>query len=369
MVIVDIEAELASIFAMTGAPEFVQIFLLRRKPPISTVGLFANIASPSGEMHTLVIVPAGYDDDEILPPDDRLHFRGAVGDAWRLCEASFKNKKSPSSEEKPCLHDAPIDLDRRSRMLARFQDVYGFAILVFDQPSDRALSLAHHLWMKRSMEFAPLGAVTSYIDQDSPWLLAPKKIAGADLLYAPGASAKKSDVWVKSLPCFPHTAKVMMCSYVIASAQDPDGQQWLNLSAAFAWLDPVDYLVCLGSRSQDPLFARITEAESLARNEWLAEAQRGPLATLSDITHVVSLGFRYPVASEFALKTTQSKANDKRIAFEQKYAPEQLPKGGGERQKGRQERFLRWKPVFWLRPTRSRGCCSSRHSGSGTKAC
>ena len=354
---------------MSGTPEFVQAFLLRQKPPINTVDLFANVASSSDEMHELITLPAGFLDENILPAEARLHCRGAVATAWRLAEASFKNKKSPNNEKPSGLLDEPIDLDRRTRMLARFQDVYGFAIPVADQPSDRTLSIVHHLWMKRSMEFVPLSSVTAFSDQDSPWLLAPKKIAGTDLLYAPGASAEKSDIWMQSSPCFPHTVEVLMYSYVLASVQDPGDQQWLNLSAAFAWLDTIDYLVRLGSRSQDPLFARITEAESLARNEWLAEAQRGPLATLSDITHVVSLGFRYPVASEFALKTTQSKANDKRIAFEQKYAPEQLPKGGGERQKGRQERFLRWKPVFWLRPTRSRGCCSSRHSGSGTKAC
>ena len=160
---------------MSGTPEFVQSFLLRQKPPINTVDLFANIASSSGKMHQLVTTPAGYGDDEIPAPEARLHCRGAVGAAWRLCEASFKNKKSPNNEERQGLDNAPIDLDRRSRMMALFRDVYGFAIPVFDQPSDRALSLAHHLWVKRSMEFAPLGAVAAYSDQGSPWLLTPKK--------------------------------------------------------------------------------------------------------------------------------------------------------------------------------------------------
>ena len=86
-----------------------------------------------------------------------------------------RTRKSPNNTENPSLLDAPIDLDRMTRMLSRFQDVYGCAIPVFDQPSDRALALVHHLWVKRSMEFAPLGAVAAYSDQGSPWLLAPKK--------------------------------------------------------------------------------------------------------------------------------------------------------------------------------------------------
>ena len=143
MVIVDIESELASIFAMTGTPGFVQSFLLRQQPPIDTADLFANIASSSEEMHTLVTTPAGYGDDETLAPEARLRCRGgAVGSAWRLCEASFKNKKipPPNTTEKPSLIDTPIDLDRMTRMLSRFRDVYGFAIPVSDWPSDRTLS-------------------------------------------------------------------------------------------------------------------------------------------------------------------------------------------------------------------------------------
>ena len=191
----DIEAELASIFSMTGVPEFVQSFLLRQKPPINTVDLFANVASSSDDMHNFVTLPAGYDDETVLPLEARLHCRGAVGAAWRLAEASFKNKKSPNNEDKPSgLIDEPIDLDRRTRMLARFQDVYGFAIPVADQPSDRTLSIVHHLWMKRSMEFVPLSSVSAYSDQDSSWLLAPKKIAGTDLLYSPGSPVRKSDM-------------------------------------------------------------------------------------------------------------------------------------------------------------------------------
>ena len=102
MFIVDIESDLASIFATAGAPEFVQSFPLRQKPPINTVDLFAHIASPSGEMHTLVTIPAGYDDGEILQPEARRHCRGAVGAAWRLCEDSCKNKKSPNDDVRAC---------------------------------------------------------------------------------------------------------------------------------------------------------------------------------------------------------------------------------------------------------------------------
>ena len=60
----------------------------------------------------------------------------------------------------------------------------------------RSLDSASSL-MGRSMEFAPLGDVAAYRDQDSPWLLAPKKITGAEILYAPGDSAKRTDIWTK----------------------------------------------------------------------------------------------------------------------------------------------------------------------------
>ena len=98
MAIVDIEAHLASIFAMAGTPDFPQAFLLRQKSPINTVDLFANVASSSGEMHTIATSPAGYGDGEVLPAEARLRCRGSVGVAWRLAEASIKNKKSPNDE-------------------------------------------------------------------------------------------------------------------------------------------------------------------------------------------------------------------------------------------------------------------------------
>ena len=167
------------------------------------MGLFENVASSSGEMHRLVTAAAGFGEDDILAPEARLHFRGAVGSAWRFAEASSKYKKIPNDEEEAGLVDAPIDLDRRTRMMGRFQDVYRFAIPVWGQPSDRTLSLVNHLLMGRSFEFAPFSAASSCSGQDSSWLLAPKKIAGADLLYAPADPARKSDLRTKSPPIFP----------------------------------------------------------------------------------------------------------------------------------------------------------------------
>ena len=55
---------------------------------------------------------------------------------------------------------------------------------------------------------------------------------------------------------------------------------------------------------------------------------------------VASRTWKYPVASEFALKTQQPQAEGKRLASDQKRAPEllqqqrQQQKGGGKRQKG-----------------------------------
>ena len=191
-------------------------------------------------MRNYVTLPEGYEDETIPPLDARLHCRGAAGAAWRLAEASFKNRKSPNNEDKPSgLLDEPIDLDRGTRTLSRFQDVYGYAIQVADRPSDRTLSIAHHLWMKRSMEFAPLSSATAYSDQDSSWLMAPKKVDGADLLYNPGSPVKKSDMWMKSAPCFAHAVRILMYSYLLASVQDPEDQQWVNLSAALAWVGPI----------------------------------------------------------------------------------------------------------------------------------
>ena len=242
-------------------------------------------------------------------------------------------------------------------MLARFQGVYGFAIPVADQPSDRTLSIVRHLWMKRSMEFAPLSSVASYSDQDSSWLLAPKKIAGADLLYSPGSPVKKSDLWMRSAPCFAHAVKTPIYSYALASVQDPDDQQWVNLSAALAWVGPIANLMRIGSRASDPLFARITESEALASKDWLPAAQRDPTASLSDITHVCSRTWRYPVASVFALPSAQGKARQTKVAQDHKWAFELLQKqnsdahqnkGGGRNRKAaatRSEEVLLPTPV------------------------
>ena len=72
-------------------------------------------------------------------------------------------------------------------MISGLQDVYDHAIPAADQPGDRALSVAHRLWGKRSVGFAPLISATAYSDMDSPWPLAPKEITGSDQLYQPGS--------------------------------------------------------------------------------------------------------------------------------------------------------------------------------------
>ena len=134
---------------------------MRRKHPPDAVDLFENTESPSG-VRILVNPPEVFGDDYILPPEARLRFRGDVASARSLSEASFENKKSPNNEEKPGLCDVPIDLDGRTRMLARFHDVYRFDTPVYDQPRDRTLSIIHHLRTNRSFEFAHLGAASAH---------------------------------------------------------------------------------------------------------------------------------------------------------------------------------------------------------------
>ena len=185
-------------------------------------------------MRQLIAAPAGFGDGDILPPGARLHFRGALASAWRLAETSFKNKTIPNNEEKGALIDAPIDLDRRTRMLSRFQDEYRFTIPIYDRQICRALSIANHLWAKRPFEFTHLCAAPAYTGRDSSLILAPKKIAGADLLYAPADPARKNDLRSKPPSRFLRTVKVLMYSYILAYVKDPGDQQWLNLSSAFA---------------------------------------------------------------------------------------------------------------------------------------
>ena len=60
MAIVDIEAEMASIFSATGCHEFAQQFPLRRKPPLNATGLFANVASSPEELVQLILEPAAF---------------------------------------------------------------------------------------------------------------------------------------------------------------------------------------------------------------------------------------------------------------------------------------------------------------------
>ena len=211
--------------------------------------------------------------------------------------------------------------------MSRFQDVYRFAIPVYDQPIDRTLSIVRRLWMGRPFEFAPLSAASVYSGQDSSWLLAPQKIAGDDLLYAPTASAKKNDLWAKSPSCFLHTVNVLMYSCILAAVQDPDDRQWLNISSAFAWLGPIEHVVCIGIRSRDNLFAEITESEATARREWIAISQRGPPMPLSAVMCESSKRPKYLLPSEFAPKTASSKWENKRVASD-KGVGNGKPKGG-----------------------------------------
>ena len=128
----------------------------------------------------------------------------------------FKNKKPPNNEEKDGLRDKPVDLGRRSMILARFPDLYRFQIPAAGRPGDRALSIAHHLREKRSFEFAPLSSGCDVADQDSPFMQRPKRISGTDLLYRPGVRAKKNDIWAMPPPRFLHTVKVVMYTYGMA---------------------------------------------------------------------------------------------------------------------------------------------------------
>ena len=220
MTIVDIEAEMASIFAQAGCPEFAQQPLPRQKPPVNTTDSFANVVSYLGELMTLILEPDGFTDEAVFLPDARLHCRGAAPSAWRLAEASFKNRKIPNNDEKAALLDAPIDLNRRPRTLARFQDIYRFSIPVADRPSDRTLSIAHHLWAKRSFEFFPLSMASAVNEQDSPWMgNTPEKIQRAYLLYQLTPQPRKNDLRTKSPQCCAQAIKFLMYSYFLASAQ------------------------------------------------------------------------------------------------------------------------------------------------------
>ena len=76
-------------------------------------------------------------------------------------------------------------------MLARFQDVYRFAIPIHEQPIDRTLSVVRHLRAKRSFEFDPSSVAAAYSEKESPCVAAQKKIIGTDVHYAPNALAGK----------------------------------------------------------------------------------------------------------------------------------------------------------------------------------
>ena len=127
-----------------------------------------------------------------------------------------------------------------------------------------------------------------------------------------------------------------MRAYGLASVRGPGDQQWLNMSAAFARIDPIEHVVCIGSRSRDPTSERITEEACLARKEWTPEDQRDPTDSLSDIMRNVSKNSRYPLETEFVLKTTQSRMEEKRIAFENRTSSGGN-KGGGGISEGEQE--------------------------------
>ena len=271
-------------------------------------------------MH-LIPEPAGFLNETALLPEARLRCRGAVSSAWRLAEASFKNRKSPSNDDRATLLGDPIDLSRLTWMLARFRDIYRYQIPVADQPSDRTLSIAHHLWAKRSFEFVPPSMVSAVNEQESPWLGgASEKIQGADLLYRPLPLARKKTIYGCSHRSASSTrSKFLMYSYALASAQDPDGDQWLSSPSALMWVEPIGKLVCLGRRSQGPLFARLSEVESATRKERLAMSRRDPMQTLSEVITESLRNVRYPLPSEFPPRHT---ADQQRKRSRQTDSPE-----------------------------------------------
>ena len=142
--------------------------------------------------------------------------------------------------------------------------------------------------------------VCAVADHDSSWLGSiHKKIQGDDLMYRPNARAKKNDLREESPPCLLHTINVLMYSYGLSAAQDPDDNHWMSLTSAYAWMGTIEKLVCLGRRSQDPLFERITAAESSMRREWHSMSHRDPMSTLSEIITGTGKMVRYHLPSDF----------------------------------------------------------------------
>ena len=126
--VVDLDSAMASILAQCGVREFAHLFLMRQQPPVNTADLSLNIEGSPGDLFTLALHPDSFFEENALPAEPRLLFRGAVSVAWRLCEDSLKNRNITSDDAMPGLLDAPIDLARRPRMLERFSGLYKFQI-------------------------------------------------------------------------------------------------------------------------------------------------------------------------------------------------------------------------------------------------
>ena len=109
---------------------------------------------------------------------------------------------------------------------------------------------------------------------------------------SPALRRKRATYGRNRPPCFPHTAKVLMYAYVLASCQDPDDNQRLSLAAASEWLELIGRLVFLGSLPQNA-FRKITESEESVRRERRAISQREPLLTSSELKIEVAKVTRY----------------------------------------------------------------------------
>ena len=116
----------------------------------------------------------------------------------------------------------------------------------------------------------------------------PKRISGTPFLYdEPGGSSRKGSDVHHSAICWVNCVKILMYSYVLISASDPEGEEWCTLDGVLSHLNQVEAYARLDSKAFGRLHGRLVEAESAIRHEWHRVTQQDPAISLNDAVELI----------------------------------------------------------------------------------
>ena len=203
----------------------------------------------------------------------------------------------------------PIAADRRSSLLSRFFERYGYRLVLENQPSDATLQLMIKAHERRTPEFIPLSKITSAVDSTVS-AIEPMRISKTSPILIETnlmQFTRKSSDFAKSPESFTHAVRVLMLSYALVSCRDQEDNTWCSLEAAQAHISTVEHYSRLSSLHNHSLHNRIMEADMAVRQEWTRVLQHEPRLKLTDaIALVAQQRTVWPLGSEFRNSFTPS---------------------------------------------------------------